>query len=426
MDLKKVLLIFFVVVYFSTIILIISNPSLLAASISNIEIVEWANHERTDRDIPPLKYNKKLERAAEEKAQDMFKKQYWAHYGPSNETPWQFISETGYQYTFAGENLARGFTDSTLIHEAWMNSQSHRDNILDAAYDEVGVAIVKGKLLGVETYLVVEMFGSETIKTNLARATDYPTVNIEYPKEGDILQSGAFIVHGGANKLSENSVDLFMGESLVEKVPVVEGFYKSSNAEGQVAGDVTINVKARGVSDEYLFDTVKVKVISKQDTGEDYSECVVLSSNAINLRVTYGCSDSSLVKSMKVDVAGIYVTSDNSDPTIAEIPINSVPVVSKSIDVVIYYQDGTSRFVQLEREIPPAQFTSATIGGYLSQINARDLLFVLFGVLLFVTGAFSTYLIRKREFTIHRHQVIAMIGGIIILIVFISKGVISL
>ena len=98
--------------------------------------------------------------AAREKALNMFKNNYWAHYGPNGETPWQFVLEAGYQYEYAGENLAKNFLFSDGVMEAWMDSETHRENILRDEYTEVGFAVVNGLLEGEETTLVVQMFGA--------------------------------------------------------------------------------------------------------------------------------------------------------------------------------------------------------------------------------------------------------------------------
>lgn len=124
------------------------------------EILELTNKERIENGLAPLQYNVKLEKAAIAKANDMLEKQYWAHYGPNNETPWQFIIGADYNYAYAGENLAKGFTDAEKVNTAWMNSETHRKNILDKQFTEIGITIVEGKLDGVDTHIIVQMFGS--------------------------------------------------------------------------------------------------------------------------------------------------------------------------------------------------------------------------------------------------------------------------
>lgn len=118
------------------------------------------NQEREKKQLAPLVLNDALSQAAALKAEYMLANNFWAHNGPDGTTPWYFFKEVGYNYTYAGENLARGFTDSSDVMTAWMNSPTHRENILSSNYEEIGFAVKKGKLLGEDTTLIVEMFGN--------------------------------------------------------------------------------------------------------------------------------------------------------------------------------------------------------------------------------------------------------------------------
>lgn len=94
-----------------------------------------------DRQIngePPLKLSSELSRAAMTKASDMAKRNYWSHNTPEGTPPWSFVSATDYQYQKIGENLATGFYNEEEAVRGWMASPSHRENMLDPAYSEVG------------------------------------------------------------------------------------------------------------------------------------------------------------------------------------------------------------------------------------------------------------------------------------------------
>ena len=130
-----------------------------ATDVSAQKLLELTNKERVKMNLQPLQYNEKLADAAKGKAENMFSKNYWSHYGPAGETPWEFILGSGYQYEYAGENLAKNFLFSDGIVEAWMDSETHKENILRSEYTDVGFAIVNGVLNGEETTLVVQMFG---------------------------------------------------------------------------------------------------------------------------------------------------------------------------------------------------------------------------------------------------------------------------
>ncbi len=139
-----------------------NHPDILgiAYSINDQDLLSITNKVRAQNNLPPLDLNGELTSAAEKKAQDMFAKNYWAHFAPDGTSPWYFIKSAKYNYIYAGENLAKGFTASTDVVNAWMNSPSHRENILSDKYKDVGFAVVEGNLSGEDTVLVVEMFGS--------------------------------------------------------------------------------------------------------------------------------------------------------------------------------------------------------------------------------------------------------------------------
>lgn len=134
------------------------------------KIIELTNDERKEAGLLALRENPELSEAARRKAADMFAYNYWAHISPSGRDPWAFFKEVGYQYSFAGENLARDFYDSESVITAWMNSPSHKDNLLSEKYDEIGVAVVGGTLLGTETTLVVQLFGKPGFSSQITNS----------------------------------------------------------------------------------------------------------------------------------------------------------------------------------------------------------------------------------------------------------------
>ncbi len=153
-----------------------------ATDITVDKLYQLTNEERQKNGLATLQYNAKLADAAQKKAQDMFTKNYWAHYSPDGNTPWQFILASGYQYEFAGENLAKNFLFSQGVIDGWMNSQTHRDNILKPEYSDVGFAIVNGVLNGEETTLVVQEFGkplTASVTTNNNNLLPVPQAKAE-------------------------------------------------------------------------------------------------------------------------------------------------------------------------------------------------------------------------------------------------------
>jgi len=149
----------------------LAKPGVLgiASDISVSEIIRLTNVEREKAGLTPLKENTTLAQSAGAKASDMFSYNYWAHISPTGKTPWDFIKKFGYQYSAAGENLARDFDKSPQVVVAWMASPSHRENLLSDRFSEIGVGVVNGTLEGRETTLVVQMFGTPVTQLAIAQ-----------------------------------------------------------------------------------------------------------------------------------------------------------------------------------------------------------------------------------------------------------------
>lgn len=148
----------------------------VSADISIEKLIVLTNIERQKQGLPSLIQNPQLSRAALQKAEDMFAKNYWAHNSPDGKTPWYFIREAGYNYTYAGENLARGFETADEAVKAWMASPKHRANVLSGNFNEVGFAVKEGRLNGEDTVLIVEAFGNQGTTPSIAVNRQSPEV----------------------------------------------------------------------------------------------------------------------------------------------------------------------------------------------------------------------------------------------------------
>lgn len=127
------------------------------------DVLELTNQARASTGVGKVELQENLNFAASLKAQHMLEHGYFDHYGPEGETPWQWFHAAGYRYTHAGENLANNFTDAITVHQAWMASPTHQENILNPNYDHMGLAIATGEINGRNTTLVVQLFGSTSI-----------------------------------------------------------------------------------------------------------------------------------------------------------------------------------------------------------------------------------------------------------------------
>lgn len=139
------------------------NHSVLGYStnVSPQVLLSETNGIRVSHHDPALELNQQLTNAAQAKANDMVKENFWSHVTPSGEQPWSFMTAAGYQYEAAGENLAYGFGTSDDVMTAWMNSPEHRANILDGNYQDVGFATANSPNFvgGGPQTVVVAMYG---------------------------------------------------------------------------------------------------------------------------------------------------------------------------------------------------------------------------------------------------------------------------
>ena len=115
-----------------------------ATEMSVSGLLSATNQERANNGLGPLSLNSTLNSSAQSKANDMVNRDYWAHNTPDGQEPWVFFDAAGYQYQKAGENLAYGFASSSATVTGWMNSPSHRANMLDSGYTEVGFGFTNG------------------------------------------------------------------------------------------------------------------------------------------------------------------------------------------------------------------------------------------------------------------------------------------
>ncbi len=157
---------FFLVIF---LVFVFSIGFAKASDLTPNAIIELVNNARKEASTRALARNDSLQKAAEEKAQDMLDNNYFAHVSPQGKSPWFWFESVGYDYNYAGENLAINYKNAEEEQTAWMNSPLHRKNILNPAYQEIGVAVKEGTIDGQKAIVAVQMFGSklpEIITTN--------------------------------------------------------------------------------------------------------------------------------------------------------------------------------------------------------------------------------------------------------------------
>ncbi|HAV11713.1 MAG TPA: hypothetical protein DCX32_04220 [Candidatus Moranbacteria bacterium] len=159
-------------IWISTIGLFLAIPSFGKAQASDIsasEVIKLVNKSRFAEGLNPLSENSVLNKAAKNKADDMLKDDYFAHTSPEGKDPWYWFGKAGYDYKYAGENLAINYSSAKEQHTAWMKSASHKKNILNGNYTQTGVAVMKGKIDGDEVIIAVQLFATPAVAAPLQK-----------------------------------------------------------------------------------------------------------------------------------------------------------------------------------------------------------------------------------------------------------------
>jgi hypothetical protein len=279
-------------IFFFLVIVLVNAASLVNAyAASPSTIIDLANSSRNQAGLNTLTVNSQLAAAATAKAQDMFKNGYFAHTSPSGKTPWDFISGADYSYVFAGENLAIGYNDDQELHEAWMNSPTHKANIVNPNFKEIGVAVLDGEYQDSNTIIVVQMFGTQpsASQVQVASAADENTSvtevtpnNQSVVAESDEDAEKEFSFDN--DKTSFAPKQIFSGEKseftvavsgAIQKVEITvdgENFDLASTSDGiyqkeatfDKVGDFPVTLKVTGKSGQTeTFDLGGLKVVEK-------------------------------------------------------------------------------------------------------------------------------------------------------------------
>ena len=105
-------------------------------------MLDLTNQERAKNGVPALKLDVELSKVAREKSRDMQAKGYFDHNSPTYGSPFDMMKKFGISYRSAGENIAMGQQSPQEVVNAWMNSEGHRKNILNANYTHIGIGHV--------------------------------------------------------------------------------------------------------------------------------------------------------------------------------------------------------------------------------------------------------------------------------------------
>ena len=148
-------------------------------------LADLTNKDRAIEGMPDLAWSDTLENAARMKAEDMIQNSYFAHTSPSGVTPWYWLTKANYSFVYAGENLAIDFRESSRVEKAWLDSPTHRANVLSPRFTEMGIMALDGSFEGRNTTFVVEYFGKPIAfalpETNTNTVTSETTASLVKP-----------------------------------------------------------------------------------------------------------------------------------------------------------------------------------------------------------------------------------------------------
>lgn len=105
------------------------------------QILNLVNKERAKAGLHALKLDTEVSAAASVRAKEI--QTSFSHTRPDGRKFSSALTDNGIRFTGAGENIAWGQTSPEQVMEAWMNSDGHRANILNAKFTKLGVGHLK-------------------------------------------------------------------------------------------------------------------------------------------------------------------------------------------------------------------------------------------------------------------------------------------
>lgn len=263
-------------------------------------LLEGHNKVRVSYGLAPLKISQSLNTSAQRKALEMLETDCWSHYCPEGRSPWEFFKEAGYDYLLAGENLAEGFYNTEDVVVAWMNSRTHRENILKADYEEVGFGIVQGYFQGREDNVIIAVhFGTPSpnpVRDFISPITgDLTSPTLVEPRDGSFTNSESIQIKGTAPEASE--VELILNGNTWATTAVTNGVFtysaklNSGAYELQVKSRIGTRTSAITAPSAFTIDRTSNKITLSEITLVENTDgnlrLNVLSENLFSLKISF-------------------------------------------------------------------------------------------------------------------------------------------
>jgi uncharacterized protein YkwD len=224
----------------------------VSAQVDLNSIVYAHNRERGKYDLNPLSLSSSLINSATKKAEAMLESNCWDHYCPlpPGVSPWKWFADVDYKYEHAGENLAEGFRDNETVMKAWMNSPTHRDNVLKNSFEEIGIGFAAGEYQNksMNTIIVVHfgkpIRGGDVTNFVVEEENDRILDNLQIltPPEGRFINKSELLIRGKADMIGDG-IELVLNNTYK--------YFVEQDENGYFEFDLT--EKNEIVDDEYRF-----------------------------------------------------------------------------------------------------------------------------------------------------------------------------
>jgi uncharacterized protein YkwD len=119
-----------------------------SAGVMRGAVICLVNYERRTYHLPTLHAARKLTTSAQRYTSEMVREHFFSHRAPNGSTPGARMMAAGFHWTWAGENIASGYTTPLSVVTAWMHSQGHCYNLLAPAFSDIGVGVSPDSISG--------------------------------------------------------------------------------------------------------------------------------------------------------------------------------------------------------------------------------------------------------------------------------------
>lgn len=123
------------------------NDTNIKISNEQLDLLNKINEERQKENLQPLFFRSDLLEIAKLKAEDLTTNNYFSHNSKKYGLIFDMLKQNNIEYKIAGENLA-GARNNKLALQGWLNSPTHKDNILEEKYKYTAIYIIDSNTYG--------------------------------------------------------------------------------------------------------------------------------------------------------------------------------------------------------------------------------------------------------------------------------------